>query len=84
MALISLQTSAQDTSSKFLDFNQSKIVKKINAALDSTQQKIKNEIYNKANNLNEGINNGINNTVKRVMPVEEERPLPYEKLLNKK
>jgi hypothetical protein len=80
MALISLQTSAQDTSSKFLDFNQSKIVKKINAALDSTQQKIKNEIYNKANNLNEG----INNTVKRVMPVEEERPLPYEKLLNKK
>jgi hypothetical protein len=84
LALISVETSAQDTSSKFLDLNQSKIVKKINAVLDSTQQKIKNEIYNKANNLNQSINNGLNNTVKSIMPVEEERPLPYEKLLNKK
>ena len=79
-----LQIYAQDTSSKLIDLNQNKIVKKINSLLDSTQNKIKNEIFNKANNLNQNINKGINNTVSKFTPVEEERPLPYEKLLNKK
>jgi hypothetical protein len=45
-----LQIYAQDTSSKLIDLNQNKIVKKINSLLDSTQNKIKNEIFNKANN----------------------------------
>ena len=84
LAINPLQTKAQDTSSKLIDLNQNKIVKKINSLLDSTQKKIKNEIYNKANDLNQNINNGINNTVNKFTPLEEERPLPYEKLLNKK
>ncbi len=84
LAVLTIPSFAQDTSTKMLDLNQNKIIKKINQVLDSTQQKIKNEIYKKANSLNQGINNTVNNTINRVMPVEEERPLPYEKLLNKK
>ena len=84
LAINPLQTKAQDTSSKLTDLNQNKIVKKINSLLDSSQKKIKNEIFNKANDLNQNINNGITNTVNKFTPVEEERPLPYEKLLNKK
>lgn len=75
---------AQDTSSKLLDLNQNKIIKKINALLDSSQKKIKNDIYNKANELNESATNSLNNVIKKVTPTEEERPLPYELLLNKK
>jgi len=75
---------AQDTSSKLLDLNQNKIIKKINALLDSSQKKIKNDIYNKANEINESATNSLNNVIKKVTPAEEERPLPYELLLNKK
>lgn len=75
---------AQDTSKIVPDLNKNKIVTKINSLLDSSQKKIKNEIINKANNLNQNINNGIGNSLKKYSPIEEERPLPYEKLLNKK
>ncbi len=83
-ALSTCSVFAQDSSSKLLDLNQNKIIKKINALLDSSQKKIKKDIYNKANEINESATNGLNNVIKKVTPTEEERPLPYELLLNKK
>jgi hypothetical protein len=79
-----LSTFAQDTSSKILDLNQLKLVKKINALLDSTQKKINNNISNKTNELNQNIGSGVNNALNQLIPEEETRPLPYERLLNKK
>jgi hypothetical protein len=75
---------AQDSTSKIPDLNQSKLVKKINAVLDSVQQKINNSITNKATEINNTIKEGLNNTINEYIPEEELRPLPYERLLTKK
>jgi hypothetical protein len=75
---------AQDTSNSIFNLNQLKIVKKVNAILDSTQKKIKGEILNKANVVKQAANDKLNKTVEKLVPQEEERPLPYEILLNKK
>jgi hypothetical protein len=75
---------AQDTSSSIFNLNQLKIVKKVNAILDSTQKKVKGDILNKANVVKQAANDKLNKTVEKFVPQEDERPLPYEVLLNKK
>jgi hypothetical protein len=75
---------AQDTSNSIFNINQLKIVKKVNAILDSTQKKVKGDILNKANVVKQAANDQLNKTVQKLAPQEEERPLPYEILLNKK
>jgi len=75
---------AQDTSNSIFNLNQLKIVKKVNAILDSTQKKVKGEILNKTNIVKQAANDQLNKTVQKILPQEEERPLPYEILLNKK
>ena len=75
---------AQDTSSSIFNLNQLKIVKKVNAILDSTQKKVKGDILNKANVVKQAANDQLNKTIDKFVPQEEERPLPYEILLNKK
>ena len=75
---------AQDTSNSIFNLNQLKIVKKVNALLDSTQKKVKGDILNKANVVKQAANDQLNKTVQKFTPQVEERPLPYEILLNKK
>jgi Skp family chaperone for outer membrane proteins len=77
---IKLNANAQDTSRSILDVNNSKIVKKVNALLDSNQKKINKFIFNKADTLKAK----LNKTVNSALPREIEKPLPYERLLNKK
>lgn len=71
---------AQDTSRSLLDINNSKLIKKVNALLDSNQKKINKIINNKADSLK----SRLNKTVSSALPKEVEKPLPYERLLNKK
>ncbi len=71
---------AQDTSRSLLDINNSKLNKKVNALLDSNQKKINKIINNKADSLK----SRLNKTVNSALPREVEKPLPYERLLNKK
>ena len=82
IGLIGIQISVfgQDTSRSILDINNSKIVKKVNALLDSNQKKINKFIFNKADSVKSKLNNTVNNAI----PKEIEKPLPYERLLNKK
>ena len=77
---IHYNTYAQDTSRSLLDINNSKLIKKVNALLDSNQKKINQIINNKADSLK----SRLNKTVKAALPKEVEKPLPYERLLNKK
>ena len=70
----------QDTSRSILDFNNTKIVKKLNSILDSNQKKVNKFIFNKADSLKSTMNKSVNNA----LPKEIEKPLPYERLLNKK
>ena len=67
-----------------LDFNNSKLVKKANAILDSTQKKATDFILNKVNKLKGAANDKANKIVGKVIPQEIEKPLPYERLLNTK
>ena len=71
---------AQDTSKSLIDVNNSKIVKKFNSILDSNQKKVNKFIFNKADSLKSKFNRSANN----ILPKEIEKPLPYERLLNKK
>ena len=71
---------AQDTSKSILDINNTKIVKKLNSILDSNQKKVNKFIFNKADSLKSTLNRSVNNA----LPKEIEKPLPYERLLNKK
>jgi tetratricopeptide (TPR) repeat protein len=71
---------AQDTSKSILDINNSKIVKKVNALLDTNQKKINKFIFNKADSVKSKLNRSVSNA----LPKEVEKPLPYERLLNKK
>ncbi len=73
-------TKAQDTSKSLLDFNNNKLIKKVNSFLDSNQKRINKAIYNKADSLR----GKLNNVVRKGLPAEVEKPLPYEKLLDKK
>lgn len=71
---------AQDTSRSILDINNTKVVKKLNSILDSNQKKINKFIFNKADSAKAK----LNKTVNSALPKEIEKPLPYERLLNKK
>ncbi len=75
---------AQDTSKKITDVNKLKVVQKINASLDSNQKKINGAINNNIKNINEKAKAVVKGMSEKVVVYEEERPLPYEKLLNKK
>ena len=80
LTLCPLFIKAQDTSKSLLDINNSKLVKKVNSFLDSNQKKINKAIFNKADSLK----GKLNNVVRKSIPAEVEKPLPYEKLLDKK
>ena len=71
---------AQDTSKSILDVNNSKLVKKVNALLDTNQKKINQFIFNKVDSAKSKLNKSVSNA----LPKEIEKPLPYERLLNKK
>ena len=75
---------AQDTTKGLLDINNSKLVKKINSLLDTNQKKINTFLFNKIDKTKESLNNTVDKGLKKVAPLDEDRPLPYEKLLNKK
>jgi hypothetical protein len=71
---------SQDTTKSLIDLNKLKVVKKINAVLDSNQKKITSIITKRADSLQ----SKIKSNVKSVIPKEVEKPLPYETLKNKK
>ena len=73
-----------DTSRSLLDINNSKLIKKANSILDSTQKKANDFILNKVNKLKGAANDKANKIVGKVIPQEIEKPLPYERLLNTK
>lgn len=69
-----------DTNKPLLDLNNTKIVKKLNAVLDSNQKKINSLLFNKIDKTK----SAIDSVRKSFTPLEEEKPLPYELLLKKK
>ncbi|MCX6332187.1 MAG: hypothetical protein NTZ82_06075 [Bacteroidetes bacterium] len=71
---------AQDTTKGLLDFNKNKILKKVNSLLDTNQKKINNFLFK---NLDK-VKKKLDSNIQKFVPLEEEQPLPYEKLLNKK
>ena len=73
-----------DTSKSLLDVNNNQLIKKVNGLLDSQQNKINNFLFEKINKVKEGANDQVNKVVTKVAPLEIEKPLPYERLLNKK
>jgi tetratricopeptide (TPR) repeat protein len=73
-----------DTSRSLLDINNSKLIKKANSILDSTQKKATDFILNKVNKLKGAANDKANKIVGKVIPQEIEKPLPYERLLKTK
>ena len=73
-----------DTSRSLLDINNTKLIKKANSILDSTQKKATDFIFNKVNKLKGAANDKANKIVGKVIPQEIEKPLPYERLLNTK
>ena len=73
-----------DTSRSILDINNSKLIKKANSILDSTQKKATDFILNKVNKLKGAANDKANKIVGKVIPQEIEKPLPYERLLKTK
>ena len=69
-----------DTSKPLLDINNTRVVKKINALLDSNQKKINALLFDKIDKAKSSLE-----SAKKYVPlIEEERPLPYELLLKKK
>jgi len=81
-----VQANAQktDTSRSLLDINNTKLIKKANSILDSTQKKANDFIFNKFNKLKGAANDKANKIIGKVIPQEIEKPLPYERLLNTK
>lgn len=73
-----------DTSRSLLDINNSKLIKKANSILDSNQKKVNNFILEKVNKIKGAANDQGNKIVSKVAPLEIEKPLPYERLLNTK
>jgi hypothetical protein len=76
--------SAQDTSRSILDINNSKLVKKTNQFLDSTQKKINNFIFKKIDRLKDSLNKKTNELIDKTGIYEIDKQLPYERLLDKK
>jgi hypothetical protein len=83
LAAFPLMLQAQDKTKSKVDPNDSKMVKKVNSLLDSTQKKITKSIVNKTKGITQKADTQatkmINKNVKEVDP-----SLPYERLLNKK
>ncbi len=75
---------AQDTTKSILDINNSKIVKKANQLLDTTQKKINNFINKKIERVRDSLNKKTNKLLEKTGINEIDKPLPYERLLDKK
>lgn len=82
--LWSSQTYAQDTTKSILDINNSKLVKKANQFLDSNQKKINQFFNKKIETAKDGLNKKTNSLIEKTGINEIDKPLPYERLLNKK
>jgi hypothetical protein len=83
IAALPSHLNAQDTAKKKIDPNNSKLVKKVNQTIDSTQKKVTKNIIDKAKGAVQKADSQINKVVSKSYQ-EIEKPLPYEKLLNKK
>lgn len=75
---------AQDTTKSILDINNSKLIKKANEFLDSNQKKINNFFNKKINAAKDSLNKKTNSLLEKTGINEIDKPLPYERLLNKK
>ena len=75
---------AQDTTKSILDINNTKLVKKANQFLDSNQKKINNFINKKIEKAKDGLNKKTNDLLEKTGINEIDKPLPYERLLDKK
>ena len=75
---------AQDSTKSILDINNSKLVKKTNQFLDTTQKKINNLIFKKIDRLKDSLNKKTNDLIDKTGVNEIDKPLPYERLLDKK
>ena len=86
IAFIPSFSKAQDTSSSLLNINKFKLVKSAKNIVDSTRKKINDNISNKVNDATKDITKKVNSEIKSFTPKEEfdDRPLPYERLLNTK
>lgn len=84
LSLFVLPGYAQDSTKKLLDLNNTKIVKKINSVLDSNQKKVNNYLFGKVDKAKQTLNATADNATQKIMPVGEDRPLPYERLLKTK
>jgi len=84
LMLFSSPTYAQDTTKSILDINNTKIIKKANQLLDSTQKKINNFINKKIERVRDSLNNKTKNILDKTGINEIDKPLPYERLLDKK
>lgn len=84
LSLWSHQSYAQDSTKSILDLNNTKLVKKANEFLDSNQKKINSFFNKKITSAKDGLNNKTNNLLEKTGINEIDKPLPYERLLNKK
>ena len=75
---------AQDTTKSILDINNSKLIKKANEFLDSNQKKINNFLNKKIEKAKDGLNKKTNDLIDKTGINEIDKPLPYERLLDKK
>ena len=75
---------AQDTTKTLLDINNSKILKKANKFLDTTQKKINNFINKKIEKVRDSLNKKTNRLLDKTGLNEIDKLLPYERLLDKK
>ena len=82
--LIGSPTYAQDTTKSILDINNSKIIKKANQFLDTTQKKINNFINKRIDRLRDSLNKKTNRLLDKTGINEMNKLLPYERLLDKK
>ncbi len=84
LSLWSNQTYAQDSTKSILDINNSKLVKKANQFLDSNQKKINSFFNKKVDAAKDGLTKKSNSLIDKTGINEIDKPLPYERLLNKK
>lgn len=87
MGILSIWVSpsyAQDSTKSILDINNTKLVKKANQFLDTTQKKINNFIFKKIDRLKDSLNKKTNDLIDKTGINEIDKPLPYERLLDKK
>ena len=87
MGILSIWVSpsyAQDSTKSILDINNTKLVKKANQFLDTTQKKINNFIFKKIDRLKDSLNEKTNDLIDKTGINEIDKPLPYERLLDKK